>query len=198
MVSHTRAISATASLRNQIVYLLVPYTANNVVQYCIGLKRRKSGEPKALQTIGLKPVEADQLSSTYKKFNYQLTGERYVVIENQVKATLIYRYLQSTQQVKRYRDLSYTTLMSKIIAGQRSGYHITDLASYRLKGVNYYSLLLTENSNKLQYRWLLRSKQRARDALKLYMNKGLYPLAIASINLGYSEPYYLISLTSTT
>lgn len=193
----TREIFNKAALENKIVYLLVPYVVDSVEQYCIGLRKRKNGEPKALHTIGLTPASADQLYNTYKKFNYQLTGERYVVINDEVKATLVYKYSSSTQQVKRYRHLSYSALMNKIVEGQRSGYHIEDMSSYTLKGINHYSLLLTPNFHQIQYRWSLRSKQRTSRTLKRYTKEGLYPLAIISANLGYSEPYYLVSLTST-
>lgn len=193
----TQAIFSTAASKNQIIYLLVPYVANGAEQYCVGLKGRNSGEPKPLHTIGLKPAEADQLYNTYKKFNYQLTGERYVVVRDKLKATSFYTFSQSTQQVLRYRDLSYSALMKRIIEGQRKGYHIKDLSSYILKRKTRYSLLLTPNFSESQYRWSLRSKQRTKAMLKTSTRVGLYPLAIVSTDLGYSDPYYLVSLTST-
>ena len=79
-----RKIFNTANIENQIIYMVVPYVVNKEEQYCIGLKRKKIGEPKPLHTVGLKPAQADQLYNAYKKFNYQLIGERYVVIKDEV------------------------------------------------------------------------------------------------------------------
>ena len=191
-----REIFNTAGIKNQMIYLVVPYVVNNEELYCIGLKRRKSGEPNPLHTVGLKPAQADQLYNAYKKFNYQLVGERYVVIEDEVKATSIYQYSSSTQRIIRHRHLTYNTLMNKIVEGQRNGYHIKDISSYVLKGVTRYSLLLSMNFSKLRYKWSLRSRQRTKGSLKKFTREGLYPLAIVSTNLGYSQPYYLVSLTS--
>lgn len=193
----TQAIFTTAAAKNQIIYLLVPYVVNDLEQYCVGLRRRKNGEPKPLHLVGLKPVEANQLYNTYKRFHYELTGERYVVVKGKIKATSIYKYSQSSQEVLRYKDLSYSSLMNKIVEGQRKGYHIKDLSSYVLKGATRYSLLLTKNASEHQYQWSLRSRQRIKGPLKTFMKQGLYPLAIVSTNLGYSEPYYLVSFTST-
>ena len=194
---HAQAILSTVVLRNQIVYLLVPYTVNNEERYCIGLKRKKSGDPKVLYLIGLNPAIADQLYNIYRRFSYQLVGEKYVSIKDEVRTTLIYKHSPTAQQVRRYRDLSYDTLMRRIIEGQRNGFHIEDTSWYTVKGVTYYSLLLTANFSEVRYKWSLKSRKRTKGTLKMYMKQGLYPLAIVSINLGYSEPYYLISLTST-
>lgn len=194
---NTQAIFTVAAAKHQIIYLLVPYVVNDVEQYCVGLKRRKSGEPKPLHSIGLKPVEANQLYNTYKRFHYELTCERYVVVKDKIKVTSMYKYSQSSQEVLRYSDLSYNMLMSKIVEGQRKGYHIKDLSSYILKGATHYSLLLTKNVGELQYRWSLRSRQRIKGPLKTFMKQGLHPLAIVSTDLGYSVPYYLVSFTST-
>ena len=193
----TQEVIDTAATKNEMVYLLVPYVINEVEQYCVGLRRRETGESKLLHTIGLNPAEADLLYNTYKRFNYQLAGERYVVVNDEVKVTSVYRYSQPGQQVLRHRNLSYRTLMNRIVAGQRRGYHITDISSYTLKGVTHYSLLLTTNLSELKYTWLLRSRQRTKGMLKTYTKRGFYPLAIVSTDLGYSEPYYLVSLTST-
>lgn len=194
----TRAILNMATVKNQIIYLLVPYVANDMEQYCVGLKKRKSREVRPLHAIGLRPATVDNLYKIYKKFNYQLVGERYVTIKDEVRATSIFRRLAQATQVMRYRDLSYNALMSKITEGQRKGYHIVDVSSYTLRRMTHYSLLLTTNSNKLQYRWSLRSRQRTKGTLKMLTKQGLYPLAIVRTNLGYSEPYYLVSLTSAT
>ena len=191
-----REIFNTASIENQMIYLVVPYVVNNKEQYCIGLKRRKSGEPKSLHLVGLKPAQTDQLYNAYKKFNYQLVGERYVVIKDEVKATSVYQYSPSAQEIIRHRDLKYNALMNKIVEGQRNGYHIRDISSYVLKRVTHYSLLLTKNFSQLRYRWSLRSRQRTKGLLKTFTREGLYPVAIVSANLGYSQPYYLVSLTS--
>ena len=191
-----REIFNTVSIKNQMIYLVVPYVVNNEEQYCVGLKRQQNGEPKPLHTVGLKPAQADQLYNAYKKFNYQLAGERYVVVEDEVKATSIYQYSPSAQEIIRHRDLKYNTLMNKIVEGQRKGYHIRDISSYVLKQVTHYSLLLTKNFSQLRYKWSLRSRQRTKGSLKMFTREGLYPLAIVSANLGYSQPYYLVSLTS--
>lgn len=191
-----REIFNTANIKNQMIYLVVPYVVNNEEQYCIGLKRSKSGEQKLLHTVGLRPAQADQLYSAYKKFNYQLVGERYVVVGDEVKATSIYQYSPSAQDIIRHRDLKYNALMNKIVEGQRNGYHIRDISSYVLKQVTHYSLLLTKNFSQLRYKWSLRSRQRTKGSLKMFTREGLYPLAIVSANLGYSQPYYLVSLTS--
>ena len=193
----TQAMFTEAAVKNQIVYLLVPYVVNDVEYYCVGLKRRKNGQSKLLHLIGLKPAEADQIYNTYKKFNYELISERYVVVKDKIKANSIYKLSQSTQAVLRYRALSYSSLMNKIVEGQRKGYHIKDLSSYTLKGETNYSLLLSKNVDELQYRWALRSRQRIKGTLKTLTKQELYPLAIVSTNLGSSEPHYLVSLTST-
>ena len=192
----TQKLFNKAGIKNQEVYLVVPYVLGDKELYCVGLKRRKSGELKLFHLFGLKPAEADQLHTVYKKHNYQLVGERYVAIGDEVKATSVYQYSQSTQQTVRHRDLTYNTLMNRIVKGQREGYHITDISSYVVKGVARYSLLLTTNFSKLRYKWSLRSRQRTKGLLKTFTREGLYPLAIVSTNLGYSQPYYLVSLMS--
>ena len=192
----TQKIFTKAGIENQVAYLVVPYVLGDKELYCVGLKRRKSGEPKPFHLFGLKPAEADQLHTIYKKHNYQLMGERYVANGDEVKATSVYQYSQSTQLIIRHRDLTYNTLMNKIVKGQREGYHITDISSYLLKGVARYSLLLTKNSGKLKYKWSLRSRERTKGLLKKFNREGLYPLAVVRTNLGYSQPYYLVSLTS--
>jgi len=187
-----------ANLRGHKVYLLVPYVKNNQKFYCVGLQRKNSNGTMLKYSIDMEPEEADQFYKTFPQFNYQLVSERYVAIGNRIFVTL--GYVQSPSpivSVRRYRDLTNSSLMETISEDERIGYRLQDISSYFKDGKAYYSILLTFDNSVFsgKYKRVLRSSKKIKETLTTFASQGLYPSVISPIN---PKAFYLMSFTTST
>ena len=187
-----------ANLGGHKVYLLIPYVINNEKFYCVALQKKNLNGPIVKYSIDMEPEEADQFYKTFPKLNYQLVSERHVAIGDRVYVTL--GYVQSTSQtvlVKRYRDLTYSSLIQTISEDERIGYRLKDISSYFRNGKTYYSILVTFDNRVFTgtYKRVLRSRQKIKETLIAFANQGLYPSVIAPIN---AKAFYLMSFTANT
>jgi len=196
-----RRVMKRANSKGQEVYLLAPYVRDNQRFYCVGLKKKTSDGFKLKYSIKMEPEEADQFYKTFMKHNYQLLSERHMTISDRVYVTL--GYVQSATKlvpVKRYRDLTYDSLMQRISEDEQLGYKLKDISRYYKNGKDNYSVLLVFDKTIFSgtYKRILSSRQAIKRTLTTFKNQGLYPSVIAPIKMVNREPYYLISLTANT